>query len=88
MSKFLDQWHLECAISDLEKGYVASKIELIKAPIFRKAIEKDIADKATSKEKKAELEKAIESNKLNEKGYTESIENLELILTEVYKLRK
>lgn len=38
----INQWHLEDAISELEKGYVQSLIELIKIPVFEKAILKDM----------------------------------------------
>ena len=84
----INQEHLEAAISELEKGYVTSVIELIKIPVFRKAIEKDLAKKDITKDRKKNLENTLESNKKNEEWHKESMENVEAILTEVYKLRK
>ena len=84
----LNQEHLENAISELEKGYVTSTIELIKIPVFRKSIEKDLAKKDITKERKKSLEDTLELNKKNEEGHKESLENVEAILNEVYKLRK
>lgn len=84
----INQEHLEDAISDLEKGYVSSIIELIKIPVFRKAIKKDLRSTKTTEEKKKQLEQTLDMNKLNEAGHKESIANTEAILTEVYKLRK
>ena len=84
----LNQKHLEDAISELEKWLVTSTIELIKIPVFRKAIEKDLKDKNISKERKKNLESTLEMNKTNEKGHRESIDNVTEILKEVYKLRK
>ena len=84
----INQEHLEDAISELEKGYVASTIELIKIPVFRKAIEKDLVKKGINDARKKNLNDTLEMNKKNEEWHKESIENVELILNEVYKLRK
>ncbi len=83
----INQKHLEDAISELEKWYVQSKIELIKIPVFEKVIQKDIDNKDTSEEKRKQLKWTLETNKRSKQGHEESIENLELILEEVYKLR-
>ena len=84
----INQEHLEEAISELEKGYVQSVIELIKIPVFKGVIQKDIDSDKTSKEKKKQLEWTLEMNDKSKAGHEESIENLEIILQEVYKLRK
>ena len=83
----LNQEHLEDAISELEKGLVTSTIELIKVPVFKKRIEEEIKVEK-DKEKLEQLKGMLENNNLQVKGHSESIDNVEQILTEVYKLRK
>lgn len=83
----INQQVLEEEILSLERWYVQSHISLIKAPVFIKQIEKEI--KTTKDEEKAKrLQDMIEQNEIQTKWHLESIENLELILPEVYKLRE
>lgn len=82
----LNQKFLEEQIEVLEKGYVASIIELIKLPIFMEQIDKEL--NVCKWEKKKQLEILKENNTLQAKWHKESLENTEKILEEVYKLRK
>lgn len=84
----INQEHLETEISSLEKGYVTSVVELIKIPVFNKVIQDEIDDKETTEAKREELTKMIVTNETNAAWHKESLENVEAILTEVYKLRK
>lgn len=83
----LNQRHLEDVIDNLEKGYVTSKVELIKLPIFLKQIKKELRKKTLDDAKRKQLEWMIDNNKIQAKWHIESMENIEQILTEVYKLR-
>ena len=82
----LNKDHLDFAISELEKWAVTSTIELIKVPVFEKRIKEELKD-CKDEERAKELKRALEMNKVSEKSHKESLENLELILEEVYKLR-
>lgn len=82
----LNKEHLENAISELEKWAVMSTIELIKIPVFKKRIEDEIKN-CKDEKRVIELQKTLEMNETNQKGHIESLENLEEILKEVYKLR-
>lgn len=83
----INQQHLEDEISSLEKGYVQSLVALIKVPVFNKRIDADLEKEKDAKKRK-QLEDAKEMNLIQSKGHQESLENIEEILTEVYKLRK
>lgn len=83
----LNQKFLEMEIESLESWYVKSVIELIKWPVFIEQINKELKE-AKTPEKKKSLEDAIKNNETNAKWHRESIENLEKIMKEVYKLRK
>ena len=82
----LNQKFVEEQIETFEKGYVTSIVELIKLPVFVKQIEKEL--EVCDEEKKKQLETLLDNNKMQEKGHKENLENIESILTEVYKLRK
>lgn len=83
----INQKHLEEAISELEKGYVTSMIELIKVPVFKKRIVEELKTEKDS-DKINQLEGMLKNNDMQVKGHSESIENVTEILKEVYKLRK
>ena len=83
----LNQKFLEEQIEILEKGYVASVIELIKLPIFVWQIEKEL--KITKDKTKIKgLNDLLENNSLQKKWHEENLENIEAILEKVYLLRK
>lgn len=83
----INQQFLKEEIEKLEKWYIQSLIELIKLPIFLEQINKDI-ETTENEKKKEELKTMIENNTLLSKWHSESLENTEKILTEVYKLIK
>jgi len=84
----LNQEHLEAEISSLEKGLVTSTIELIKIPVYKKVIEKDLKRKGLSDERKKNLENTLDMNEKSKEWHIESLQSVEAILKEVYKLRK
>jgi len=84
----INQAHLEAEISSLEKWYVTSLIELIKIPVYKKTIEKDLAKKDNNEERIKNLENTLEMNKKAKDWHEESSISVEAILKEVYKLRK
>lgn len=83
----INQKLLEQQIEVLENSLITSKIELIKLPIFLNQIQKEL-DNTKDEEKRKELERLLENNKIQAKWHTESIENVEEILKQVYLLRK
>lgn len=84
----INQKHLANAISELEKWYVTSIVELVKLPVFNELIENELTDATLDKVKREELERMLESNKKQATAHTESMSNLEQILGELYKKRK
>lgn len=83
----LNQKFLEKEIESLEEWFVKSTIELIKWPIFVKQIEEEIKV-CKDEEKQKTLSWLLENNKTQAKWHQESLDNIENILDEVYKLRK
>ena len=84
----LNQKHLEDAISELERGYVVSTIELIKIPVYKKVIEKDMNAEWVTEKRVTELQNTLDLNQKSAIWHKESVRNVEAILKKVYKLRK
>lgn len=82
----INQKALEEEIYSLEKGYVISKIALIKSKTFINQINKEL-ETTTNKVRRKELENLIGNNEMQNKWHIESLENVENILNEVYQLR-
>jgi UDP-galactopyranose mutase len=83
----INQKFLQEEIETLEKWYVKSLIELIKLPIFLEQINKEI-ETTEDENKIEELKNMISNNEKMSKWHNESLENVEKILKEVYKLKK